>query len=292
MKPVPSTLVKTYPQRGPLQQFRFVKATAFRCFRCGDTKKSKLITVYGDDWSRRLCNGCYGCLLSLYDVMSGTKSDYERSEDLLVALLSLVAVDERRQVERLYRAVEKRADRLSPESVRFIATAEHVAERLQSEPYLEWSPAVIGMCKAVESEIVNRILIPLADMTGSLDLTVDKGDKDLGPVAAFCAEPSRKSPELGTFAHFLQTVIHSRRRRQSSVLIGSFLGLIANWPGSNWLLDPNSLHQSICALTTTFRNRAAHVDELGRPDYLGCRDLVIGDQGIVWNLLVASETHK
>ena len=45
MEPVPSTVTKTYPKRGPLQQFRFIEATAFRCFRCSSAKKSKLITV-------------------------------------------------------------------------------------------------------------------------------------------------------------------------------------------------------------------------------------------------------
>ena len=75
MQPVPSTLTKTYPKRGPLQQFRFAEGTAFKCFRCGDTKKSKLITVYSGDWSRKLCNGCYGRLLSLYEIKAGTGTD-------------------------------------------------------------------------------------------------------------------------------------------------------------------------------------------------------------------------
>lgn len=57
MEPIPSTVTKTYPPRGPLQQYRFAEGTAFRCFRCGDTKKSKLITIYSGDWSRKLCNG-------------------------------------------------------------------------------------------------------------------------------------------------------------------------------------------------------------------------------------------
>lgn len=137
MEPVPSTITKTYPQRGPLQQFRFAEGTAFRCFRCGNTKKSKLITVYASDWSRRLCNGCYGCLLSLYEIKVGTKADDERAEELAAALLSAVALEDQRQAERVYRTSEKRAGRLSPETVRFIATAEHVARQLQAVPQLE-----------------------------------------------------------------------------------------------------------------------------------------------------------
>ena len=81
MEPVPSTTIKTYPRRGPLQQFRFADRTAFRCFRCGVTKKSKLITVYAGDWSKRLCNGCYGRLLSLHEIKAGTSSDDQRAEE-------------------------------------------------------------------------------------------------------------------------------------------------------------------------------------------------------------------
>ena len=292
MEPVPSTITKTYPQRGPLQQYRFAKATAFRCFRCNNTKKSKLITIYAAHWSKRLCNGCYGYLLSLHKIKAGTKTNDQRAEDLAAALISAVALDDRRQAERVYRVAESRSKYLSLKSVRFIATAEFLSGRLQSEPYLEWSPAVIGLCKAVESEIVGRILIPLATKAGGADLSADKTDRDVGRVAAFCADPLRKPPALGAFAHFLQTVSHSQRRRNTSVIIRNFLRLAEDWTGSGWILDPNSFHRSLTKLTTTFRNRAAHIDELGKEDYLGCRELVIGDRGIVWRLLVATERHR
>jgi len=292
MEPVPSTITKTYPQRGPLQQFRFAASSAFRCFRCGNTKKSKLITVYTGDWSKRLCNGCYGCLLLLYEIKAGTAADEERAENLAAALLSAVALDDQRQAERLFRASNKRAESLCAEAVRFIATAEYVAGQLQAGPQLEWSPAVIGLCKAVEAEVVSRILRPLAAQTATEDLSVDRNDKDVGRVAAFCADPSRKPPELGAFAHFLQTVIHSRQRRGTSILLGSFLRLATQWTGSNWLLESKGFHSALTTLTTDFRNRAAHIDELGKEDYLGCRELVIGSQGALWRLVLATECHK
>lgn len=289
MEPVPSTVTKTYAQRGPLQQFRFAESTAFTCLRCGDAKKSKLITVYAGDWSKRLCNGCYGRLLSLFEIKAGTGSDDQRAEALATALLSSIAIDEQRRAERLLRASEKRAEHLSPEAMRFIATAEHVARQLQTEPNLEWSPPVIGLCKAVEAEVVGRLLRPLAACSSADNLTTDKNDKDIGRVAAFCADATRKPPELGGFAHFLQTVIHSQHRRETSVLIGSFLRLVAGWTGSQWLLDPSGLHRALALLTSNFRNRAAHIDELGREDYVACRELVIGTEGIVWKLVIATE---
>jgi hypothetical protein len=292
MEPVPSTVTKTYPQRGPLQQFRFAEGTAFRCFRCGDTKKSKLITVYSGNWSRKLCNGCYGRLLSIYEIKAGTATDDHRAEQLADALLSFVTVDQQRQAERLFRTSDNRAEALSPEALRFIATSEHVAAQLESNAQLEWSPAVIGLCKAVEAEVVGRILRPLAALAGREDLSGDKSDKDIGRVAAFCVEPQRKPPELGSFAHFLQTVIYSEQRRQSSRLIGCFLGLTGQWTGSTWLLDPEGLHRALLLLTTSYRNRAAHIDELSKGDYLGCREITIGPEGIVWKLILSSERHK
>ena len=290
--PVPSTITKTYAQRGPLQQFRFAASTAFRCFRCGDTKKSKLITVFNDDWSKCLCNGCYGRLLSVYDIKAGTASDDQKAEELAAVLLSAATLDQQRQAENLFRASEKRSEYLSAEAVRFIATAEYVAGQLQAGPQLEWSPAVIGLCKAFEVEIVWRILRPLADRTSHEDLSADKNDKDLGRVATFCADPTRKPPELGAFAHFLQTAINSQQRRKTSVLLGSFLALIADWSDSHWLLDPRGLYRSLELLTSDFRNRAAHIDELGKQDYVTCRDLVMGPEGALWKLELAAERHK
>ncbi len=292
MEPVPSTVIRRYPPRGPLQQLRFAEGTSFTCCRCGDSKKSKLITVYGGDWSKRLCNGCYGRLLSLFEVKAGTSSDDERADALAAALLSIVALDDQRQAERRYRASEKRAERLSTGALRFIATAEHVAGHLQADVQLEWSPAVIGLCKAVEAEVVRHLLLPLADGTRGADLAADKQDKDIGRVAAFCCDPTRKPPELGAISHFLQTAIHSQNRRATSALLGRFSALAAKWTGSNWVLDPNGLTAGLISLTANFRNRAAHIDELGKDDYLGCRKLAIGPDGIVWRLLVAVELHR
>jgi len=292
MEPVPSTRTNTYPKRGPLQQFRFAEATAFKCFRCGRTKKAKLITTYNANWSRKLCNGCYGRLLSLYEIKAGDGGDDERAERLARDLLRLTTVEEKRQAESLYRASEGRARVLSSEALRFIATAEHVAANLENNAQLEWSPAVIGLCKAVEVEIVSRILRPLADVARNKDLSADTKDKDIGRVAAFCAGSHGTSPELGSFSHFLQTVIHSRRRRQTSRLIGCFMALATTWADSTWILEPDGLHHALALLTSNYRNRAAHIDELAQNDYVGCREVTIGRWGVIWKLNTSTQQHK
>jgi hypothetical protein len=248
--------------------------------------------VYNDDWSRRLCNGCYGRLLSLYEIKSGTATDDQKADELASALLSMVTFDDQRQAEHLLRTSETRAERISSEAARFIATAEHVAGQLQADPQLEWSPAVIGLCKAVEMEVVTRILRPLAMQTSDEDLAGDKNDKDLGRIAMYCVDVNRKPPELGSFAHFLQTVIHSQQRRETSVLVRAFLRQSSEWTGSHWLLDPAGLHRELTLLTRDFRNRAAHIDELNRDDYLRCRSLVIGSDGMLWKLVIDTEHHR
>jgi hypothetical protein len=50
-KPTRYEVTKTYPTRGPLQQYRVATATSFACFRCGRTKTSKLVTVFRGDWA-------------------------------------------------------------------------------------------------------------------------------------------------------------------------------------------------------------------------------------------------
>ena len=275
-----------------MQQFRFAESSSFRCFRCGDTKRSKLITTYNSDWSRLLCNGCYGRLISLFDIKAGTKPHEQRCGALADALLSAVDLETQRQAERLYRAADERAARLTPQALRFIATAEHVGAELESEPQLEWSPAVIGLCKAVELQVVSRILIPLALRSAGADLHADTRDNDLGRVARFCEDQTRSPPELGAFAHFLETVIHSKQRRDTSVIIQAFFQLARDWVGSSWILDPKSFLRSLRTLTREFRNRAAHIDELGKVDYLECRDLTIGRAGIMWELIESTEPHR
>lgn len=287
-QPVPSTVVKIYPPRGPMQQFRLAKSTAFECFRCRQAKKSRLLTIYSGDWSRLLCNGCYGCLLSLYDVKAGTKPDDARADVLATALMALLDQAQQREAERLLRASEVRASSLTPEAFRFLSTAEYVASHLDAAPHLEWSPAVIGLCKAFEIELVARVLLPLARSTASLDLRLDCADRDLGRVAAFCARPEGKPPELGAFAHFLQATIHSSHRRETSALMKRFIDLAHGWVGSAWLLDADGCHRAIARITSSFRNPAAHTDELGKEHYLACRDALLGADGALWRLVLST----
>jgi hypothetical protein len=111
-------------------------------------------------------------------------------------------------------------------------------------------------------------------------------------VAAFCADTTRKPPELGAVAHFLQTAVHSERRRETSAILRAFLFLARDWAGSQWVLDPAGLPGVISTVTLQYRNRAAHIDELDENDYRNCREIVAGPNGALWRLVLAVEKHR
>lgn len=47
----------------------------FKCVRCNEEKKAKLVAVSNGDWSKLHCNGCYGYLLSKVKGESYGESD-------------------------------------------------------------------------------------------------------------------------------------------------------------------------------------------------------------------------
>src|SRR5215472_10121118 len=88
-------IIKQYPQRGPMQQFRLESSRAFHCFRCGQDKTSRLLTVYGSDSARLLCNGCYGTLLSIFNIKKGADTEEAKADALADVLLASVSRDDR-----------------------------------------------------------------------------------------------------------------------------------------------------------------------------------------------------
>ncbi len=206
-----------------MQQFRLDSLVSFNCVRCGQPKKSKLVTVYSGDWSRLLCNGCYGRLLSIYDIKAGTEPTDAKADELAQVLLSFVTLDQVRLSEKKVILAERRAAYLSSRSLQFLATSDYVAQSLDDRPSLDWSPAIIGLCKAFEIELDKRVIDPLKQIAEGVDLSVDINDKDLGRVAKYCAGQMSIPPELGVVRHFFATAA-TRRIAQTVVQFWSCSG--------------------------------------------------------------------
>lgn len=280
----PGNIVKEYSQRGPIRQYRFDRAIAFSCFRCGQQKKSKLITIYESNWNKRLCNGCYGRLLSIYEVKAGTLSEDEKIRELEDILQSLISADELRiSMEKLL-IYENRMEYLDEKTLRFLASSEYISSQLEEDYLLDWSPVIIGLCKAFENELVTKIIRPFKEYCASVDLSNDLKDKDLNRVARYITMSNAKDLEIGTFGYFLQTALNSKSRRQTSNLIISFYDYMSQYPYSNWILDKDGLLYSINLITTNFRNKAAHIEELCKKDFISLRNLLIQKSGVLWSL--------
>ncbi|KAI8962044.1 hypothetical protein F5Y11DRAFT_324088 [Daldinia sp. FL1419] len=64
-------IIKTYPARGTLQQYRLSASNKFTCSRCQKPKTAKLVAVNEGRWDQLWCNGCYGLFLSKGSSASG-----------------------------------------------------------------------------------------------------------------------------------------------------------------------------------------------------------------------------
>jgi hypothetical protein len=281
-------VVKVYPPRGPLQQFRFARPVPFRCFRCGHTKVSKLQSVYAGDWDRVLCNACYGRLLAIYNVKAGTLPDDERAEQLAQLLLELVEAKAAEAAFLQEADLQRLADELHPISKRFIGTAEAVAKTLTAEPQLDWSPAIIGLCKAFEFELIVRLIERLREMAKSDDLSKDCLDKDIGRVARYCAGRQSSPPEIGAVSHFITTAVNSIVRAEQSPLIRKYRILTRRSPKGSWLESSDGLVAACTVVTKEFRNPAAHIDEMDGESFLRCKEFLLGKDGALWKLVQAT----
>lgn len=287
-------ITKEYSARGPLMQYRFEKPISFSCFRCGQSKVSKLITIYNNDWSKRICNGCYGRLLSIYEIKKGQQEIDDKVEQLSSLLLKLIDDNKIREQTRRIILKQYKANYLSPSSLRFFATSECVADTLSGEKNLDWSPAIIGLCKAFELELIERFINPLKEISSGLVFSeADLKDKDFGRVATYCSGKPVKPPELGVIKHFVTTALNSKERIEiSGFLKDAFKPFLQIRPHSNWLIDKNGMLAAIDSLTKNFRNKAAHTDELEQTDYENCKQLVFGDTGIMWELIISTQTAR
>lgn len=278
--------VRTYVARGPLQQYRLPASHMFTCWRCGSSKTSKLVTVIDADPERLLCNGCYGLLLSLWEIKAGDLPDAERDLAVLQFLAKNVLVSD---IAAARSRLQEQAAVYSTVSVQaqlMLATAEAVSGALRNTSGLDWSAAIICLCKAVELEVVRCVAEPWRDATAGLDLAADLKDKDLKRVAGYCAGRA-PAPELGVLGYTLGVIARSRSRRETSPLVGSLLRIVSSRAPASWLLESDGLPAALAELSKNVRNRAAHTALLTADDYMCCRDRVLGRDGILDRLLRA-----
>ena len=285
--------IKTYPPRGPLQLVRLSTAVTFRCVRCGLEKTAKLRAIYGGRDDNLLCNACYGFLLSVYAVKSGTDSDDVRAEKLAKLLLELV-VPERHEQGGSARAMVAYSIPPPPpppplcvEAERFARTASQVAHLLEGGVDLDWSVAVLGLCKAFEIEVIRRLVEPLRQRLHEADLSLDLDNPDTKELALYVSGRSQRLPALGTIAF---TFGRAGLVSQPSVLLEEIREF--RHQESAWLINIQGFSASVLDLTRRFRNPAVHLDTLSRHDYEACHEMILGWSGLMWSLVRATSPNS
>jgi hypothetical protein len=251
--------------------------------------------VYGGRADKLLCNACYGFLLSVYEVKSGTDPDDIRAEKLADLLLGFVVAkggERGRGVPGLqYRAMPAAQAAVSlpwpplcHEAERFVRTASEVAHALEDVADLDWSVAVLGLCKAFEVEVVRRLVEPLRQRLHETDLGADLANPDTKELALYISGRSRRLPALGTIAFTFGRA--GALVSQPSVLLHEIREF--SQEASDWLVNIPGFSASVLDLTSRFRNPAVHLDTLNRHDYEECHELILGWSGLIWTLVRAT----
>jgi len=286
-KSVPFRLdvVKHYPPQGSLRQYRLAKATSFTCGRCRGDKTAKLVATVDGAWEPLLCNGCYGWLLSVWKVKASALGESARDAELTRLLREQVTEPQVRRAGTRLGQDDARLARLSPEAMTMLATVEVVVEAFKDRTPtdLDWSAAVVGLCKAVELEVVRLFAVPLRQGTTGVDLSADRSVQGFKHMLDFCTRG--REITLGQVAYFLRVLTEAPR--SDSPLVRATRLLSARWPRSDWLFAPSGLVDSLLTLTREHRNPAAHTGVLSQADYLLCLDRVRGTDGILPRLLDA-----
>jgi hypothetical protein len=281
-------IIKTYPKRGPLQLFRALDRASFTCVRCRQAKESRLVATIRGDASTVVCNACYGYVLSVWQIGAGQEEDAERDRELLKILASAVTDA---QVERgriLLLAREAQAHVLSHTSQTLLSTVEAVREGLVNwEPTdLDWSVAALPLCKAVEIEFERLVARPLKRAAEGMDLNADAANRNLGGMIRYCQSPSGTNLMLGAIVNFLKSV--SAPDLRSSGITKATRAAAKMWPNSDWLFESDGLAAALDDLRIRFRNRAAHTEILGEAEFEECWEAVVGKEGVLWNLVLAT----
>jgi len=168
---------------------------------------------------------------------------------------------------------------LCPEAIRFLATADRVAEILPVAEDLDWSVAVIGLCKAFEVEVIRRLLEPLRDQLRGLDLDSDIAEPRTRELALYVAGKTSRPPALGTVVHSLALAGADTPAATLSPLLTAIRDAAVE-AKSEWLIGNSGFVSEVRQLTRRYRNRAVHVDLLVRSDFEACREMLFGTEGV------------
>lgn len=287
-------IIKHYPPSGNLQLFRYDSSAPFECWRCRQTKVSKLQAIVSLEQSRIICNACYGYLLSLTEIKAQDIEPWLKAEQIHDLTLKEVSA------KAAAKAAEKQAQRrkqywkfLSAEARRFIGTAEYLYEQMADRDDLDFSPLIIELVKSFEHECISGFVEPIKaratrESIAESEVRKDCQDKDLGRMARYVFGRAAKPPELGTIAHTLTTFIHSQKRVQESKFLKILDACIASCRDREYFANKERFVAQVHQLTQFYRNPAAHIGYMSKQSYEECKAILMDAGGALWQLIAAT----
>lgn len=288
-----ATIVKRYPPKHKLQLIRYDSNAPFECWRCRKTKISKLQAIVILERPRIICNACYGLLLSLAEIKAQDIEPWLKAEQ--IHDLTLKEVSAKMAAEAAEKGTRRRKQYwkfLSPETKRFIGTAEYLYEQMADREDLDFSPLIIELVKSFEHECIIGFVKPMKNRaTNTLqvesEVRMDCQDKDFGRMAKYVFGRAVKPPELGTIAYTFTTFIHSKKRIQESKFLGILDAHISSCRDRDYFLNQERFVAHVSTLTQSYRNPAAHVGFMSKHAFEECMDMLIGAGGVLWQLISA-----
>lgn len=175
----------------------------------------------------------------------------------------------------------------------FLVTAEVVKDELMSwsetDPAIDFTPAVQMYSVALEKEILDKIFIAFRDSHFSTILPETTGqnslDRSLDTIKAFVGK--RRNLALGDMAFCLLNVGCKLRTIENN---GFALFLRELFVNIDTLCDEKKIPARIIKYTEDYRNRAAHVSRLSREECLEARAYLLDEP--IRLLLTLVETYK
>lgn len=152
-----------------------------------------------------------------------------------------------------------------PECMRLWETMQVMAAALRERDDLDWSPAVLCCCKAVEVELERAVIRKWQG------LVVAVGCKGADEVEGYLAKRSVKPPGLRMMAHFLRYVA---RRRIEPAYVFAING--KEFWRALWMLA-----NALDVIAVLYRNRAVHSQRMTEWDFLFCENMVGGKNGVL-----------
>jgi hypothetical protein len=273
-------ITKTYPKKGPLSQFRFETASSFNCFRCTESKTSKLISIYRDDWNLKLCNGCYGRLVSLYDIKNSSDPDEKKFLELDQIIQDMWAQN-KDKISKIELTIQDLNPGFEKNTIKFLATAEFLAKKMPDDDYLEWSPAIICICKAVENELIHKFINPMQEIGMRKKINPDELDKRTQKFEKYIFGLNNTPPEIGSISFFTKLVSTSESYRKNSEAFKVLQVFCQKRPFSDWFYSEDGATSELTILVEDFRNKAAHLFDFNKADFEKCSSLTNSKDGVL-----------